>query len=68
MTLWCNFGLVAMETWELWTRSQLSTESQRMGAERVALLQGLILLSMWCKTLGTGMGPQSYKIRGKYRD
>lgn len=48
MQLWA----VAIETWKLWTRSQLPTASQRMGADVVALLQGLILL---CgeKALGT---------------
>ena len=43
MTFSCNFGRVATVTWKLWTRAQLPTVSQRMGADGWGrgLLQGL---------------------------
>lgn len=54
MTFSCNFGLVALEIWELRARVQLPTVSQRMGVDiwGGGLLQGLISLSVW-----EGSGP-----------
>lgn len=54
MSFSCNFGLVAIETRDLWTSSQLPTVSQRMGADiwGGGHLQGLILLSVWWEGSG----------------